>query len=229
MLAISPKAQGALEVYARPAFAVRVRKALAAKYPHFLPRFPENLQNVITGNMLGRASLWGLSQQSALLGYCELMIQVAANFDEEPEIRAALEAAPQPRDLALRKLPLNVAKAAWTRAERRASKLPFFIPPALVTQTVPDQTVAALPIVLFDRPDAQNARAAVGAALPQVAELNLRHLPDAVLVVAACRSFWGPGFTAMSWMSQLVAKQTPPSVLLAAMRARLAISFGRFV
>ncbi len=229
MLAISPKAQGALEVYARPAFAVRVRKALAAKYPHFLPRFPENLQGVITGNMLGRASLWGLSQQSSLLGFCELMIGVAANFDEEPEIRAALENAPEPKDIALRALPKQVGKAAWTRAERRASKLPFFIPPAMAAAPLPDQTVVALPIVLFDRPEAQNARAAVGAALGQVGELNLRAFPDAALVVAACRSFWGPGFPAMSWMSELTARQVSPAVLLAAMRARLAIAFGRFV
>lgn len=229
MLAFSPTAHGALEAYARPAFAARVRTALAAKYPHFLPRFPEKLQDLITGNMLGRAAMWGLSHQSSLLGFCEIMITVAANFDEEPEIRSHLEAAPQPKDFAFRALPKTVPKPAWTRAERRRSNLPFFIPPSFAAQPLPEQTVAALPVVLFDRPDAQNARAAVSAAAGQPDELDIRHLPDAVLVVAACRSFWGPGFTAMSWMAELTARRVAPTVMLAAMRARLAIAFGRFV
>ncbi len=229
MLAISLKAQGALEAYARPAFAARVRKALADKYPHFLPRFPEAMQAVITGNMLGRASLWGLRQQSALLGFCELMIQVAANFDEEPEIRAALDAAPEPKDFALRALPDRVGKAAWTRATQRASNLAFYVPPSLVAATNADQTVAALPIVLFDQPELHNARAAAGAALGQAGELNMKHLPDAGIVVAAARSFWGPGFTALSWMGELQANRTAPGVMLQALRARLAIEFGRFV
>ena len=228
MLAISPQAQAALEAQARPAFMARVRKALADKYPHVLPRFPQGLQNAITGNMLGRASLWGLSQQSALLGFCELMIQVAANFDEELEIRDALQAAPEPKDFAFRALPKTVAKAAWTRAERRASNLPFFIPPSLVNAPNADQTVAALPIVLFDQPEAHNARGAAEAALGQAAELNLKPLPDAGIVVAAARSFWGPGFPALSWMVELHAKRTPPSVLLQTLRARLAVEFGRF-
>ena len=229
MLAISPQAQGALEAYARPAFAVRVRKALAEKYPHFLPRFPETLQDVITGNMLNRAAMWGLRQQSALLAYCELMISVAANFDEEPEIRSVLEQAPEPKDFAIRALPQKVTKMAWTRAERRASNLAFFTPPALITAPVPDQTVAALPIALFDQPEVHNARAAVGAALGQAGELDMKHLPDAALVIAACRSFWGPGFTAMSWMQAVLQRGPSPDMAIAAMRCRLAIDHGRFV
>lgn len=229
MLAISPTAQGALAAYARPAFAVRVRKALAEKYPHLLPRFPEPFQDAITGNMLGRAASWGLSQQAALLGYCELMITVAANFDEEPEIRQALENAPEPRDFTLRTLPHAVAKPAWTRAARRASTLPLFVAPSLAGAAIPEQTVAALPLALFDRPEVHNARAAVTQAMGTVVELNMKGLADALLVVAACRSFWGAGFPALAWMVDLQRRQTPPHVLIAALRCRLALEFGRFL
>lgn len=227
MLAISPSAQSALESYARPAFAVRVRKALAEKYPHFLPRFPQDLQDVITGNMLGRAALWGLRQQSSLLAYCEFMISVAGNFDEDTDIRAALESAPEPKDFTLRGLPRTVPPAAWARSEKLGSNLPFFIPPALVAAPVADRTVAALPIVLFGQEEAHNARAAVNAALGQAGELGLTAFADSVLVVATCRSFFGPGFTALSWMNDL--RPMPPHKRLHALRLRLAIEHGRFV
>ncbi len=229
MLVISPQATAALDDYARPAFAVRVRKALAEKYPHFLPRFPENLQDAITGNMLNRGSLWGLRLQTGLLAYCELMISIAANFDEEPEIHGVLQDAPDPKDYTVTALPQKVSKPAWTRAERRASNLPFYIPPSLVGAANPDQTVAALPIALFNQPDAQNARAAVAAALGQAGELNMKHLPDAGLVIAACRSFFGPGFAAMAWMAEAQQERMPPDVMLETMRLRLALDFGRFV
>ena len=112
MLAISELTLKTLEASARPLFARRVQIALAEKYLHFLPRFPDGIQTLIVGNMLGRASRWGINGQRALLAFCELMISVAANFDEQPEIRAELEQARGGRDATLLELPDRVSGEA---------------------------------------------------------------------------------------------------------------------
>ena len=88
MLAISETTLRTLETSARPLFARRVQLALAEKYQHFLPRFPEPVQAVIVANMLGRAARWSIHGQRALLAFCELMIAVA----EGEESAAATEA-----------------------------------------------------------------------------------------------------------------------------------------
>src|SRR3982750_2591933 len=191
MLAISESTLQTLEASARPLFARRVQAALADKYPHFLPRFPDAVQTVIVGNMLGRASRWSIHGQQALLAFCELMIAVAGNFDEQPEIRAVLEATKGARDHTLIDLPGLVRDDVWAKAASNASTLPFYIRPAMIGQVAAEQVAAALPVVLHDRPGAADAAAAVQTAQAVAGRLGLADDADSLLVIAACRSFYG--------------------------------------
>lgn len=229
MLAISETTRDALEAYARPAFAARVQVALTARYPHILGLFPEDIQTRIVANMLGRATSWGLEWQSSLLAFCEFMLVAAPDFDTEPELRALLERDPQRRDTALLKLPERASKAAWDRAEKQASNLPLFISRELMTAALPDQTVAALPLVLFGQPEVDDPRGNMQRALPAVSQLGLNGLSDAAMVICACRSFWGASFTELAWIETLRREQLSPRVVLETLRCRLMLEFGRFV
>lgn len=225
MLVISPNAFSALEASARPAFAEQVRVALAEKYPHFLPRFPDALQSRIVGNMLGRASLWGLNLQSALMAWCEFMIAVAANFDEEPEIRALLDQERPRLNLSIASLPDRVSEQAWARADAAGSVLPFFVPPAMMAESRAVRSAEAIRIVLADRPEAGLADRAVAAAEPVAADLGIAMFEDALLVTAACTAFYG---SQAGWLDALRAEGWRGRALMEAMRLRLALDFGRY-
>jgi hypothetical protein len=231
MLAISETTLRTFETTARPLFARRAQAALAEKYPHFLPRFPEPVQASIVANMLGRASLWSINGQRGLLAFCELMIAVAANFDEQPEIRAALEAGQEGRDRAIHALPMQVPDAAWADASANASTLPFYIRPAMIGQPPADQVAAALPIVLHDRAEAASPAAAVQAAEAACVRLGLGGDADSVLVVAACRAFYGDAVDQkrLAWAPALLGGGLPARAKVNALRLRLALDFARFV
>lgn len=227
MLAISPSAQAALAEMARPAFAARLREPLVETYPAILGRFPQHVQARIIANMLDRGRRWRIAGQAPLLAFCELMLKIAPNFDEEPELRALLERGYPTPDRALITLPDEGPEQAWERARRNRSVLGLFIPPELVGAPSLDQTVAALPLVLFDRPPQPSARTAVEQALPVVQAMGLRGLTDAPLVVCVCRAMWGVDFLRQPWAMVLERERFPPELVLSALRLRLAQDFGR--
>ena len=231
MLAISETTLRTFETTARPLFARRAQAALAAKYPHFLPRFPDAVQAAIVANMLGRASLWSIHGQRGLLAFCELMIAVAGNFDEQPAIHAALESGPEGRDRAVVALPTLVPEEAWADASANATTLPFYIRPAVIGQAAPDQVAAALPVVLHDRPEAASPAAAVQAAEASCGRLGLVGDADSLLVVAACHAFYGDAFDQkrLAWAPALFGGSLPPRAKINALRLRLALDFARFV
>lgn len=228
MLSVSPQAQGALADMARPAFAARLREPLAAAYPTILSRFPPHVQARIIGNMLERARRWRLTGQAASLAFCELMLKIAPNFDEEPDLRRWLERGYPTPDRALTTLPDEAPEEAWERARRNRSVLGLFIPVDLIGAPVLDQTVAALPLVLYDRPPQPSARIAVEQALPSVQEMGLRGLADAPLVVCVCRAMWGADFLRQPWAVVVARERFPPELVLSALRLRLAQDNGRF-
>ena len=231
MLSISEATLRTLETSARPLFARRVQAALAEKYLHFLPRFPEVVQTAIVGNMLGRASRWGIYGQRALLAFCELMIAVAANFDEQPDIRAVREGQDGARDQVLTVLPGLVSEAAWAEAERNAATLPFYVRPSMIEAGEAERTAAAIPLVLHDRPEAASASAAVAAAQALARRLGLADVPDALLVLSACRALYGEGFdeSRLAWTDGVFGAGLPPRAVVNALRLRLALDFARFV
>ena len=231
MLAISETTLRTLEVTARPLFAQRVQLALAEKYQHFLPRFPDHVQAAIVANMLGRAARWSIHGQQALVAFCELMIAVAADFDEQPEVRALLDAEKGGRDRVVLDLPEKVSEAAWAEAASNATTVPFYIRPALIGQAPAEQAAAAIALALHDRQEVASASAAVQQAESAAARLGLGGDADTLLVIAACRSFYGEAFDErrLAWAPEIFNSGLSAKAMLNALRLRLALDFARFV
>lgn len=229
MLSISPQAAAALQEYSRPAFVTWLQGHLSEAYPHLLPRFPPDVQYAIVVNMLDRASARGLSQQNTLVIWCELMIEIAPNFDHEPEIDAALKRASHSADAALLEFTSLVSSHAWERAEQRSSNLPLFVPFDLSAASILDQTAGAIPTVLYDRPEATSPHEAAARASKAAEGLGISAFPDSALVIAACRSFWGADFASLEWTADLLREGWHGSTLIDALRLRLALEFGRVV
>lgn len=230
MLRISPETQDAFVSQAMPAFRERVRAALAQKYPHFLPRFPAPVQARIVGNMIGRAQVWGLSWQSSLLAFCEFMIGVAGNFDEQPQITAALQAVQTRGEQILGQMPFLLPHEAWTQAGAGASMLPFFIAPDLIRSPHPTQVAAAIAFVLFDRlPEGSMAPAEAEAGLALAQRLGIDRHPDAGLVLGVCLILYGPDFPdRLAWTKPLVQLGAAPAVV-GALRQRVAQDHAKLV
>lgn len=229
MLVILPRSQEALRSAAMPGFRERMRRVLADAHPHFLPCFPHSVQQVIVGNMLDRAAMWRLGRQDSLHAYCTAMIAVAPNFDESPPIAARLREHGEQLDSVLADLIEGMPETIRRGAAKSGSNLPLFIPAALRDRSEMERTVTAIPVALYDRPEAARAASAAGEAVPYVDALGLTSLPDALLVVAACRSFWGPRFQQLPWAARMQAEVWSPPARLALLRLRLAIEFGRFI
>lgn len=229
MLRISEQAQGALRAQFRPAYIERLRVQLAEDYPHFLPRFPEHIGHQIVSNMLARAELWSLTHQRSYVMWCGWMITIAPNFDDEPEINAALRALPEPRDQGLGSIVRRVSPASWTRAEASASSLPFFIAPPFRQAPPVEQIVSALPLVLFGLPQASDPTPIAQQSIATVGAMGLFHIADAPLVIACCIAFWGVGWPQLPWARDLEQSGITGVELLAALRFRIALEFGRYV
>lgn len=228
MLSFSPGAITALRAGARPAFLDRVRRRMAATFPHFLPCFPEDVQARITGHMLERAAAWGVTHQASLWAFCELMVSVAPNFDEEPAIHARLSRHRGELDGVLadlgRTMPLHLRRSA----QRIGSRMPLFVPHRLVGAPAPARLATAIGTALHDRPEAAAAPEAAAQAMAEAERLGLEQ-DDAPLVVAACRSFWGPAFARLRWAEAVWHEPWSATERVELLRFRLAAAHRRFV
>ena len=128
-------------------------------------------------------------------------------------------------------LPDKVSREGWAEAERNAATLPFYIGPRMIGQPEAEQTAAAIPIVLHDRPEAAPAPAAVQGAETLAARFQLQGTRDSLLVLAACRSFYGDAFDqgGLAWTPEVFGAGLSPSAVVNALRLRLALDFARFV
>jgi hypothetical protein len=125
---------------------------------------------------------------------------------------------------------LAVIPAAVRRqVSQQSSNLPFFISPRLRYASVAERTAAAIPVALGDRSEATQPERAAATALGESTSLGLGGLLDGPLVVAACLSFWGAGLKRLPWLTELRAERRPPPEMLALLRVRLALEFGRFI
>lgn len=211
---------------ARPGFARAVEEHLTEKYPHFLPRFPDAVRAKIVQNMLGRASLWGMSKQRPFNAYCEYMIAIAPNFDEEQEIRARLKADPSQIDDTVANLPSLVSDDAWVRAERNASAVPFFVEPRMLREPLEHQISQALMLIAADVLSPRDSGAALAWGRQAVSAYQLSGIQDAPLVLAFCFALYGPE---PRWLTDSVGEGWSGRALLELARLRIALDFGRYV
>jgi len=217
---------------AESAFARELREALAEKYVHMLPGFPEEVQDRIVCNMLDRARRWGVSWQSSLAIFAEFMLSIAANFDEQTQIRIALEQAGPGVDSAVKDLPELVPGQAWERAEAAAVDLPYFVPGKLLSASLVEQTAAAIPLILHDFKGRINALELAQASSGLAASLNLAELRDAPLVLAVCVMFYGREFykpRATLWSDDVFRDHRSPREALAMLKFRIGLDHGRYI
>ena len=54
-------------------FQTRLRTALEGRYVHVLPRLPRSARDIVVANMLARAKAWGVTWESALVRFADLL------------------------------------------------------------------------------------------------------------------------------------------------------------
>lgn len=86
---------------------------------------PLSLREMVE-NGLARARSHGLDDPKSLTAFVAIMFEIGPNFDEEPEIRAALADASVPMAERFDTLLARVSDAAWERAEAQRDSLAWF-------------------------------------------------------------------------------------------------------
>lgn len=90
---------------------------------------PISLREMVT-NALARARSHGLTRAKDLTAFVAIMFEIAPNFDEQPQIRAALADPRVPLEQRFEKMLEQVPDWAWEDAERGKVSLAWF--PALL-------------------------------------------------------------------------------------------------
>jgi hypothetical protein len=213
-------------------FSTELRIALTERYPHVLPRFPENIQEVIISNMLGRAKKWGITWQSSLSIFAELMLAIAPNFDEGYHFKRALQLEWLGVDRIVKTLDERVPDEAWELAEANSEDLPLYISPDMIDTDMIEQTAAAIPVVLWDYSDLINPLSIAEEFYDISKSYNLLSIKDSVITLIACRMSYGRKFLnpeTYPWLRDVFNNNRVPREMVAMLKYRIALDFGRFV
>ncbi|TGO02266.1 hypothetical protein PN36_27830, partial [Candidatus Thiomargarita nelsonii] len=151
MLKLRPEQFEVFQEQAEREFVQQLQHSLAEKYPNDLPCFPDAIQNQIVINMITRAKSWGITWQSSLVIFAELMIAIAPNFDEQTEIRDALKNDTKQVNQIMKTITDHVPETVWAKAEATADDLPLFLNADYLDASLIDQTISAIPLVLWDK------------------------------------------------------------------------------
>ncbi len=232
MLRISPASSNALEDAAWPGFIERLREAYEAEYPHVLPCFPPDLQFRIVENMVGRAERWGIWRQDAFAIFTELMMAIAPNFDEHPDISAVLSDDDEDINEIVATLDERIEDSVWEEVEANAADLPLFVPAALIDAPLEVKVAAAIDIALAGVPLPAPAAEIARRAMAEAYRLGLADETDAPLAVAAWRIFYGDSATDVrrhEWLADLFNQALPARTRVAQLKFQIALDFNRFV
>lgn len=231
-LKIRPEQFEALQAQTEDQFIRNVQQALVVKYPHCLPRFPNEIQKRIVNNMLDRAKHRGLNSQASLAAFAELMMAIAPNFDEQATIKAALETLPDDdRDAEFQNLAKLVPDQAWKEAESSTETLPLYLSPKQIDQPLPEKTAAALPLLLWDKPEI-NSQSLAEASCAQAATLRLTNSNDAPITHAVWQTLYGKDYnepTVHAWLEDIFDHQRPSRQVVAMLKLRIMLDHKRWV
>ena len=227
------KSQG--EVFQNEAennFRRALRLSLAEKYPDTLPRFPEDIQDTMVANMLGRARRRGITWQSALVTFAELMLAIAPNFDEEHHIRTALGLKWLGPDRVMQSITERVPAEAWELAEAASEDLPLFTRPELLRSALLARSTEAIPLVLWDFAEQIDPGRLAGESNAIAEALNLMDVQDATLTIAVWKTLYGPDFRNSAtnlWIDDVFGRTRTSREKVAMLKFRIALDHGRFV
>lgn len=221
-----------LETEHAAGFAEHVRVSLAEAYPHVLPCFPVESQATIVDNLLERGRYkWNLSDERALLGYAELMLSIAPNFDEQFEIDLVLSNAGLDCDHALLHLHEAVPQRSWIEAEENSQDLPLFVPPRQ-SLSGQEQTTAALQVIFREIPSLTEASKLAAFGHQTAERFGWQDIADAALTVASWRALYGDEFmdpAANPWSADLFIPGSAPRTAVEMVKFRIALDHERFV
>ena len=133
------------------------------------------------------------------------------------------------RDLQFAEFASSVPEWVVKSAQASASNMPLFVPFALRQALPEEQLGAAIELALTERPEAKCAHLAAKEAIATTKQLGLDGSGDAALVVAVCRSLYGPDFISLPWARELAKEGWSADELVALLRLRLALDHQRFV
>ena len=231
-LKIRPEQFEALQAQTEDQFVRNVQQALVAKYPHCLPRFPNEIQKRIVNNMLDRAKHRGLSSQASLAAFAELMMAIAPNFDEQTTIKAAIEALPDDdRDAEFQNLAKLVPDQAWKEAETNAETLPLYLSVEQIDKPLPEKTAAALPLLLWDKQNT-NVQSLAEASCTEAETLKLTESNDAPITHAVWQTLYGKDYnnpTLHPWLGDIFDRQRPSRQVVALLKLRIMLDHKRWV
>lgn len=232
MLRISPQTSDALADAAWPGFIERLRVAYEAEYPHVLPCFPPDLQFRIVENMAGRAERWGIWRQDAFAIFTELMLAIAPNFDEHPEVISVFSDDDEDINEIVASLDERLADSVWEEIEANASDLPLFIPATHIEAPLEAKVSAAIDIALAGVALHAPANEIARHAIAEAHQLGLAEETDAALALAAWRAFYRESATDVrrhEWLADLFNQALPARNRVAQLKFQIALDFNRFV
>jgi predicted nuclease with TOPRIM domain len=93
---------------------------------------PESLREMVV-NGLVRARSHGLNSATDLTAFVSIMFEIAPNFDEQPDIRRALQDESVPRESRFSVMLERVPEGAWEEAERNR-RMEAWFPELLVDE-----------------------------------------------------------------------------------------------
>jgi hypothetical protein len=232
MFTLRPEQFQVFQEQAERKFALQLQHALAKRYPYVLPCFPDAVQKQIVMNMINRAKSWGITWQSSLTIFAELMIVIAPNFDEQTEIRYALKSDRKQINQIMKTITYQVPEAAWSKAKATADDLPLFLSVNYFHTSLMNKTVSAMPLVLWDKIDKINTYQYTINAFQYANQLGLNGLNDAPLTLVVWRCLYGPKFNnpkVFSWVNDIINHKHQPRKILAMIKLRIALDHARRV
>jgi hypothetical protein len=151
MFTLTPHQMQHLEAGADDAFGETVRAFLTQEYPAFLPRFPLAIQQQLTRQLIERAETAGAQTQQSIGQWCLLMLTMGPNLGQDPAVRAWLASTGASADQRIRQLDQLLSESDWARIDAHREDLPLLTPLDLDHADLPTRTLAALPLVLWER------------------------------------------------------------------------------
>ena len=232
MLIIRTAQVAALNRQAQQTFETRLQRALEERYIHVLPRLPISAREVIVTNMLARAKAWGITWESALVRFAELMLAVAPNFDENTRIRAVLSTAGPNINRTVLTLEKRIADDTWAQAEAESHDLPLFLSPIELALGSRRRNGRAIGLALGDLDGPADADEMAVIAQNQADAAGWMKIPDAVLTLGVGLRLYGDQMTSAQlypWTTDVFDGTRDARTAVAMLKYRIALDHSRFV
>lgn len=232
MLKISAQSLNVFNEQVERQFIQKIQRLMAEKYPHIFSRFPDQIQFKIVSNMMDRAKQWGINWKSSLVIFAELMIKIAPNFDQQVQIKSALENNQDRINQTIQSINQFVPDLAWDEAEANAEDISLFLSADTLSASKIEQTASAIPLALWDIAPKINALHYATHACHYAQTLGLDEQHDAPLGLVAWRCLYGKEFNHRdknAWVAKIMDRQRSSRERIALLKFRIAEDHGRLV